>query len=101
MLGKEILDFAREDVLAAGDDHLVVTTLHEQPPLIVDSADVSCRHVLAEHLLATAARVAAHLQFVDDENPSGLAPRHLIARLIDEADGRTARRTSRRTWGRA
>jgi hypothetical protein len=43
MIGQEVLDLAREDVLPAGDDHLVVTPGDEQPALLVDVADIAGR----------------------------------------------------------
>src|SRR3954463_5978932 len=34
VLGEQVLDLAREDVLAAGDDHLVVAAVDEETPLV-------------------------------------------------------------------
>ena len=38
--GEQLLDLGREHVLAAGDDHLVVASVDEQPALVVEVADV-------------------------------------------------------------
>src|SRR5829696_4645968 len=40
VVGEQILDLAREDVLAAGDDHLVVAAVDEQASIRIDVADV-------------------------------------------------------------
>ena len=41
VVGEQVLDLAREDVLAAGDDHLVVAPVDEQPPVAVEVPDVA------------------------------------------------------------
>ena len=41
VVGEQVLDLAREDVLAAGDDHLVVAAVDEEAALGVDVADVA------------------------------------------------------------
>ena len=38
---EQLLDLRREDVLAAGDDHVVVAAVDEQPPVVVEVADVA------------------------------------------------------------
>jgi hypothetical protein len=43
---------AREDVLAAGDDHLVVAAGDEQAAVLVEVADVARGHQAADDLLA-------------------------------------------------
>ena len=40
MLVQQVLDLTREDVLATGDDHLVVAPVDEQAPRGVEVADV-------------------------------------------------------------
>ena len=44
VVGEQVLDLAREDVLAAGDDHLVVAAVDEQPAVAVEVPDVARRH---------------------------------------------------------
>ncbi len=56
--GEQLLDLAREDVLAARDDHLVVAPVHEQAAGLVEVADVAGRHEPVDDLLGAAARVA-------------------------------------------
>ena len=41
VLEQEILDLARKDVLAAGDDHVVVTSVDEQKSVFVEMSDVT------------------------------------------------------------
>ena len=38
---QQILDLTREDVLAAGDDHLVIAPVDEQAPRGVEVADIT------------------------------------------------------------
>ena len=42
--GQTVLDLLGEDVLSAGDDHLVVATLDEQVAVLVEAADVAAAH---------------------------------------------------------
>ena len=48
VVGEQVLDLAREHVLAAGDDHLVVAPVDEQPALVVEVADVAGREQAVE-----------------------------------------------------
>ena len=41
VVGEQVLDLAREDVLAAGDDHLVVAAVDEEAAVGVEVADVA------------------------------------------------------------
>ena len=68
-----LLDLLGEDVLAAGDDHVVVAAVDEEPPGGVEVADVAGGHEAVEAVLAPAARVALEEQRVADEDAPGLA----------------------------
>src|SRR3954447_4298616 len=92
----QILDFAREHVLAAGDDHVVVAARDVQPPLVVEVADVAGRHQPVDHVLVAAARVALEQHLVADEDAPRLALRQLLAVLVVDAQDRAARRRPRR-----
>ena len=81
MLAEQVLDLGREDVLAAGDDHLVVAALDEQPALLVEPAEVAAGHQIADPVLVLAAGVAGEEQRVADEDAADLALRHLLAVL--------------------
>ncbi|GBD46221.1 hypothetical protein HRbin41_01043 [bacterium HR41] len=50
MHGERVLDLLREDVLAAGDDHLVVAPFDEQAPGGVEATDVAGGHEPVDHL---------------------------------------------------
>jgi hypothetical protein len=92
VLVQEVLDLAREDVLAARDDHLVVAPVDEQAPAGVEVPDVARRQQAAEVLLAAAAGVALEGHLVADEDPAGLALGDLVALFVEELDDRPARR---------
>ena len=68
VVGEQVLDLAREDVLAAGDDHLVVAAVDEQPPALVEVPDVAGDISPSIDLLAAAAGVALELHLVADED---------------------------------
>ena len=68
---EQVLDLAREDVLAAGDDHLVVAAVDEQPPAVVEVPDVTGRHQAVDDVLPAAARVALEQHLVADEDATG------------------------------
>ena len=110
VVGEQILDLAREDVLAAGDDHLVVAAVDEQPPLGVEVADVAAAEQAVDHLLAAAAGVALEGHLVADEDPPHLAgrappapPRRRAGPRCRAAAGRRcrARRAGPRAWRRS
>ena len=73
VVGEQVLDLAREDVLAAGDDHLVVAAVDEEPAGAVEVADVAAGEEAVDDLLAAAAGVALEGHFVADEDPPDLA----------------------------
>ena len=95
VVAEQVLDLAREDVLAARDDHLVVAAVDEQPPAAVEVADVAGRHQAVDDRLVAAARVAVEDQLVADEDPAGLALAHLLAVVVVELDDRAERRAAR------
>src|SRR3954451_3997015 len=41
VVGEQVLDLPREDVLAAGDDHLIVPPVDEEAPVLVEVPDVA------------------------------------------------------------
>src|SRR3954469_25408251 len=81
-LRDEVLDLAREHVLAAGDDHVVVAAGHVQAALLVEVADVARGHQAVDHVLVAAAGVALEQHLVADEDAAGLALRQLLAVLV-------------------
>src|SRR2546429_4445457 len=91
VLGQEVLDLGGKHVLPAGDDHLVVATLDEQAPLLVDVADVAGGHQPAEDLLVATAGVALEQDLVAPEDAAGLARRHLAALLVEDLQHGAAR----------
>ena len=74
---KQLLDLLGEDVLAAGDDHVVVAAVDEEAPALVEVADVARGHEAVDDVLAAAARVALEQHLVGHEDPPGLALRDL------------------------
>src|SRR5680860_363813 len=58
VVAEQILDLAREDVLTTGDDHLVVATIDEQAPALLEMPDVAGAEQPTEVLLAAAPGVA-------------------------------------------
>src|SRR6185295_15480712 len=73
VVGEQVLDLAREDVLATGDDHLVVAPVDEEPAVSVEVADVAAAKQTVDRLLATAARVTLERHLIADEDPPHLA----------------------------
>src|SRR4051794_34919967 len=92
--GEQVLDLAREHVLAARDDHLVVATGDEQAAVLVEVADVARGHQARDDLLAAAAGVLLHRHLVADEDTAGLAGRHLPAVLVEQLHDGAARRAA-------
>ena len=70
---QELLDLAREYVLAAGDDHVVVASVDEQPPGVVEVPHIAGAHQPVDHVLAPPAGVALELEAVAHEDPTGTA----------------------------
>src|SRR6476661_4023254 len=50
LVGEQVLDLPWEDVLPAGDDHLVIPAVDEQAALLVEVADVTRGEQLAKML---------------------------------------------------
>src|SRR3954447_5356959 len=69
---EQLLHLGGEQVLAAGDDHVVVTPIDEQVAVGVEVADVARRQQAAALLLVAAVGVALEPGAVADEDP----PRH-------------------------
>src|SRR3954454_777977 len=68
-----VLDLLREDVLTAGDDHLVVAALDVEPAVAVEAADVAGGHQPVDDLLGLPpAGVALEEHAVADEDAPGL-----------------------------
>src|SRR4051794_34714250 len=84
-----VLDLLREDVLATGDDHLVVAALDVEAAVLVETADVARRHQAVDDLLGlTTAGVALEQHAVADEDASGLPCRHVAAVGIEDLHDR-------------
>src|SRR4029077_18569898 len=94
------LDLAREDVLAAGDDHLVVAAVDEEAPAGVEVAGVAAAEKAADRLFAAAPRVALEGHLVADEDPADLALRDLASPLVVELHDGPARRLAGGAGGR-
>ena len=84
VVGEQVLDLAREDVLATGDDHLIVAAVDEEAAVGVEVADVAAAEQAVDHLLVAAAGVALEGHLVADEDPADLTARDLPPRLVEE-----------------
>jgi hypothetical protein len=73
-----LLHLDRVDVLAAGDDHLVVAADDEQPPRLVQIPDVARRHEPGVKVFGITGRVAVELGVVADVDATYLAGGHLV-----------------------
>src|SRR3954469_23397534 len=91
----QVLDLAREHVLAARDDHVVVAAGDVQAALLVEVADVAGRHQPVDHVLVAAAGVALEQHLVAHEDAAGLALRQLLAVLVVDLQDGAARRGAR------
>src|SRR5205085_11918995 len=99
---QQLLDLTREQVLPAGDDHVVVAPIDEQPPIGVEVPDVPSAHQAVDRLLRTAARVTVELEAVADEDTAGTAwPLDGTALGVEQADHRPERDPSRAAWSGA
>ncbi len=92
VLGEQVLDLAREHVLAAADDHLVVAAVDEQASVRVEVPDVAGAHQPLDDLLAAAAGVAVEDHLVGDEDAPGLAGLDLAAVVVEQLHDRAERR---------
>ncbi len=72
MLDEQVLDLLREDVLTAGDDHVVVAPVDEQQPVLVEVAHVAAGHVAVDDLLVAAVGVSLETRRTADEDPAPL-----------------------------
>src|ERR1700728_1923455 len=99
--GEQVLDLAREHVLAAGDDHLVVAAVYEQAPARVHAANVAGAHQPADDLLAATAGVALEDHLVRHEDAAVGAARDLFAVLVEQLDHGPHRRLAGRAGSRA
>src|SRR3954454_11438391 len=99
VVGKQVLDLAREDVLTTGDDHLIVSSVDEEAPVLVEVANIAGGEQLAELLLVPAARVALERQLIADEDPAGVARLDVVFVIVDDPDHRSTRRSAGRAGG--
>ena len=86
--GQRLLDLDRIDVLAAGDDHLVVAAHHEQQSVAVDAADVAGDHVVSGERLSVAGGVAVESGVALHDDPSDLVGAEhvvVVVELLEEA----------------
>src|SRR5277367_2782244 len=70
MVGKKILDFEREDILAARDNHVVVAAIDEPQAVFVEVAGVAGRQQTVDDLFISAVGVAGEAQTAGDEKGS-------------------------------
>ena len=70
MVGKKILDFEREDILAARDDHVVVAAIDEPQAGFVEVPGVAGRQQTVDDLFVSAVGVTGEAQTAGDEKGS-------------------------------
>ena len=71
--GQCLLHLDRVDVLSPGDDHLVVSPDHEQPPRLIEITDVARRHEALVEVFGVPGGVAVELRGVADVDTADLA----------------------------
>src|SRR4029077_10035109 len=98
VVSEQILDLTREDVLAAGDDHLVVAAIDEEATTGVEMADVATAEQPVDRLFAAASSIALEGHLVADEDPADLTPRDLAPVLVVEAHHRATWRPAGGPW---
>ena len=83
-----VLDLLGEDVLAAGDDHLVVAALDEQAAVLVEAADVAAATSgrRSSPCSRPVAGVAVEEHRVADEDPAGLPLLDRLAVVVVDPD---------------
>src|SRR6202044_775962 len=69
-LDKQILDLLRKDVLATGNDHVVIAPVDEKQSVPVEVAHVAAGHVTVDDLLVPAIGVTLEWRRVADEDPT-------------------------------
>jgi hypothetical protein len=96
---ERLLDLQGIDVLAAGDDHLVVAADHVEPAGPVEPTEVPGDHEAVVERLRVAGGVALELRVAPHGDPPDLAPGDLAALVVDDpqlgADDRAAGRVRR------
>ena len=98
MATEHVADLLREDVLAAGDDHVVLAAVDQQPPLVVEVTEVAGVHQPADRLLRRlVAGVAVEDETAADEDVADLAGRGLAALRVEDLQRRPQRRSPDRT----
>ena len=95
MAGDHVLDFVREDVLAPGDDHLVVAAVDEQKPVVIDVTGVAGVHVSVDDRLRAAVGVPRERQRSAHEDATVRPFGYVAAVVVEQPDQRPARRTAR------
>ena len=84
---QHLLHLDRVDVLAAGDDHLVVAADHEKPPGLIQAADIAGRHEAVVEVFAPRRRCNRRTAAgVAHEDLADLAGRHLGEVVVEDAD---------------
>src|SRR5437660_599494 len=82
----QVLNFGREDVLAAGDDHLVVAAADIQQTSFVEVTDVARGQHAVNDLLASTAGVSGERKSGAHKDPTDLSLRHLPAVVVENLD---------------
>src|SRR4029079_8716206 len=82
------LDLGREDVLAAGDDHVVVAAVDVQPPLRVEVTDAASAQQAVDDVLPATARVSLKRRGRADEDPAGRAARRRATLVVEQSHPR-------------
>ncbi len=101
MIRKQILDFGRKDILAPGNDHVIVSTFDEEQAVLVEMPNVTDRHQAIDHLLRSAARIALELCAIPDEDPARRAVGDRPIVLVVDSNRRSEWRPTGRTRGRS
>jgi hypothetical protein len=75
---EQVLDLAGKDILAAGDDHLVIAAFDEQATGLIDAAGVTSGHQATEPVFAPTAGIAVEEHLVAGEDSTDLAVRNVL-----------------------
>src|SRR5262245_28150937 len=89
MLQKHLLDFARVDVAAAADDHVLGAVAQGQKPVLLEAAAITGMQPAAAQGFGTGGRVlpiALHHAVAAGDDLADFAGRHLAVPLIDHFD---------------
>src|SRR5436190_1769051 len=81
------LDLAGKDVLAAGDDHVVLASVDEEAARLVEVAEVARVHQVVDGLPRAAAGVALEDELAADEDVARLVGTDLPVVVVEDPQG--------------